>query len=125
MLRIENSATLQINLNTEATTMEVSKVGRTWTVETREDVLVVEWGKMHMTNILPRMPLAIIACKQKGHYSGLCYAKTVAAVSTEGTGNIDIDLLDSASTNKEAAWLADVQISTQETLKFKLDMHWH
>ena len=55
------------------------------------------------------------------HYSALCYAKTVAAVSTEGASNLDVAFLDSASTNQETAWFADVQIGDQETLKFKLD----
>ena len=64
MLSTENSATLSINVNKGATTTEVSKVGRKLTLRRREDALVVESGTMHMTNVLPRMPLVTIASEK-------------------------------------------------------------
>ena len=60
-------------------------------------------------------------CQQKGHYSSQCRSKTVAPVTVEGQSNLESTFLDAASTPKGTAWFADIQLSDQETLTFKLD----
>ena len=56
----------------------------------RQCAPIVERGNMHVTNVLPRMLLAIYHCKRKRYYSALCYAKTIAAVSSEGTATLTL-----------------------------------
>ena len=60
-------------------------------------------------------------CQRKGHYSSQCRSKTVAPVTVEGQSNLESTFLDAASTPKGTAWFADIQLSDQETLTFKLD----
>ena len=60
-------------------------------------------------------------CQRKGHNSSQCHSKSVTPLTSESQGNLDTTFLDTASTEQKLAWFADIQLSDQETLKFKLD----
>ena len=76
--------------------------------------------EQHARDKCPAKDATCHRCQRKGHYSAMCYAKTISTVS-EDASSLDTAFLDSASTDQENAWFADVQMGEQETLKFKLD----
>ena len=76
--------------------------------------------EQHARDKCPAKDATCHRCQRKGHYSAMCFAKTVSTVSESGS-NLETAFLDSASSDQETAWFADVQMGEQETLKFKLD----
>ena len=57
-------------------------------------------------------------CQRKGHYSALCYSKSVSTLSEESS--LETAFLDTMSSKQDKAWFASICIGDQETL-FKLD----
>ena len=72
----------------------------------------------HARDKCPAKDATCHCCQRKGHYSALCYSKTVSAVSE--TTTLDTAFLDTVESNNATAWFTQIQLGDQETL-FKLD----
>ena len=59
-------------------------------------------------------------CKKKGHYSALCFSKSVAEVTTQPVEDYEVAYLNTIVTGNLSSWTATIAVNNQ-SMTFKLD----
>ena len=78
-------------------------------------------GKVHDKNQCPAKEVECHRCHRKGHYSSLCYSKTVAELLVDSEGiNLDTAFLNTVNEEKTSCWNVKVAICGKD-IDFKLD----
>ena len=78
-------------------------------------------GKVHNKGHCPAKDVECHRCHRKGHYSTLCYSKTVAELSTNQDNQgipLDTAFLDTVDEEKASCWNAKID---GKQIEFKLD----
>ena len=76
----------------------------------------------HARDKCPAKDAICHCCQRKGHYSALCYLKSVSTLQSEES-SLETAFLDTMSSSQGKAWLSSICIGDQETL-FKLARYW-